>query len=149
MEDEQEAFNKNGININNPLDIFNAICLKNQSFKNINQKFLELLQSILQMSEIQGEHGNSILQMETYFNILTDTARELILKNQQTHMIKLHSNAQTQTEDLERGPKLKSVINNAVQNDFTKLKLNPVNATSKEGLKKVFPTISKVINDEI
>ena len=141
LEDEQEAFNSNGLNMNNPFDVFNAICLKNQNFKNVNHKFLELLQLVLQMSEF---HGNVVSQMETLFTILTDTARELIFKNQRTHMIKLHSDAHTQTEEIDRGPKLRGVISNAVQNDFTKLKLNPVSLNPKDGLKKVFPTISKV-----
>ena len=130
--------------MNNALDVFNAICLKNQNFKNVNHKFLELLQLVLQMSEFHGEQNNVVSQMETLFTILTDTARELIFKNQRTHMIKLHSDAHTQTEENERGPKLRGVISNAVQNDFTKLKLNPVNLNPKDGLKKVFPTISKV-----
>jgi hypothetical protein len=130
--------------MNNPLDVFNAICLKNQNSKNVNHKFLELLQLVLQMSEFHGEQNNVVSQMETLFTILTDTARELIFKNQRTHMIKLHSDAHTQTEEIERGPKLRGVINNAVQNDFTKLKLNPVNFNTKDGSKKVFPTISKV-----
>jgi hypothetical protein len=148
LEDEQEAFSKNGFDMNNPLDVFNAVCLKNQSFKNVNQKFLELLQFVYQMSEFHGENNNSnnkaASQMETLFAILSDTARDLMLKNQQKHMIKLHSDAHTQTDDL-GGPKLKSVIYNVQQSDFSKLKLNPVNLASRDGPKKVFPTISKVI----
>ena len=89
LEDEQEAFNSNCLNMNNALDVFNAICLKNQNFKNVNHKFLELLQLVLQMSEFHGEQNNVVSQMETLFTILTDTARELIFKNQRTHMIKL------------------------------------------------------------
>jgi threonine aldolase len=154
LEDEQEAFSKNGLDMNNPLDVFNAVCLKNQNFKNVNQKFLELLQFVYQMSEFHGENNNynnnnnnntnASSQMETLFAILSETARDLMLKTQQKYMIKLHSDAHTQTDEL-GGPKLKSVINNVQQSDFSKLKLNPVNLASRDGPKKVFPTISKVI----
>ena len=68
LEDEQEAFSKNGLNFNSPQEIFNAICLKTQNFQNVSKKFLELLQFIHQMSEFHGEQHNSSLQMENLFS---------------------------------------------------------------------------------
>lgn len=128
LEDEQEAFSKNGLNFNSPQEIFNAICLKTQNFQNVSKKFLELLQFIHQMSEFHGEQHNSSLQMENLFSILTDTARDLMLKNQRNRMIKLYSDACIQTEQF--GPNLRTLI--SVQNDLRKLKANAASSLSKD-----------------
>ena len=48
--DEEEALTKNGIDLNNSQDLFNAICIKTQQSLDNYQKFVEMLQVLFLMA---------------------------------------------------------------------------------------------------
>ena len=111
-EDEQEAFSKNGLDLTKPIDVFNAINFSIKHSSKTDEKFLELLQIIFQMIDIENNDSNKINQhfsIENAFSLLTETARELTFFNKQK---KAFAEACTQTEK----------ISGEESSDFTKLK---------------------------
>lgn len=93
VEDEREAFEKNGFDLNNIYDVFNAVCMKNQNSPTCSQKFLQLLQLILfnleeekttsSTSKIcrQKEKEKRNNDREKTWSILIETVREVMFKN--------------------------------------------------------------------
>ncbi len=106
VEDEKEAFEKNGFDLNNIYDVFNAVCMKNQNSAICSQKFLELLQLILFNLEEEKpasvssknrlkekEKRNS--DREKTWSILIETVREFMFKNKKLRNIFIDCSTQT------------------------------------------------------
>lgn len=100
LEDDKEAFSKNGFDLNNPIELFNAIYFKNQNNQNNNQKLLELLQIVFQLID---EDENTTLdsnfknKFENVINFMITTLRDVSVKGK---LIPVFSERSTQTSEL-------------------------------------------------
>jgi hypothetical protein len=105
IEDEKEAFTKNGFDLNNLHDVFHAIYVKNQNSLISNQKFLELLQLILFNMEDENSTTTNALnrlvkekknsEREKNWNVLIETIREIMFKNKKLRNIFIDCSTQT------------------------------------------------------
>ena len=107
VEDEKEAFEKNGFDLNNIYDVFNAVCMKNQNSAICSQKFLELLQLILfNLEEEKAATSSSKVNRlkekekrhqdrEKIWSILIETVREFMFKNKKLRNLFIDCSTQT------------------------------------------------------
>lgn len=100
-EDEDEAFSQTGFDLNNPIDLFNAIALKTDTSKNTSQKLLELLQVLFQIIDDGVEkkpNSPTMNKIETILEILASNAREMASRGR---MMRVFTSTSTQTVEEE------------------------------------------------
>ncbi|CAF0767609.1 unnamed protein product [Brachionus calyciflorus] len=95
-EDEAEAFEKNGFDINDPKEVFNSICFKNKDSKIKNQKFLELLQILYQLNDDESSAPESKNKFVNSINFLIASLRDISLRG---NIISIRSDKSTQTSN--------------------------------------------------
>lgn len=119
VEDEREAFSKEGFDLNNVNDVSNAIFLRNNNSPISNQKFLELLQLVLFNMEEESTKNISIFnrlkekekkltEREKTWNILIETVREIMVKSKKLR--NLYTDSSTQTDFKFEAPVRKTII---------------------------------------